>query len=270
MTTGGGLKPWRGLRADRSLGDYVEKAKRSLAAVSAKNQFDRHTSPDANRSDRSIREQRDQLARVNERLAMATASTAELVVELDEKNEELSRQKAESDVLAERLARASATAAELVAELESKNHQICSTNTHLARANAHASELMAEIEMQNEKIAALNDALSCANAHAAEVVAELDENRKELQAALDHVKTLQGIIPICMYCYDIRDDQDSWRGIEEYVKEHSGADFSHGICPSCSVKYFPEDEHCADKLDTKDESVPKAGEIRKDRLGRKL
>jgi chromosome segregation ATPase len=244
----------------------VEKTKRSLAAVSAKNQSDRFTSPNANRSNQSIREQRDHLAQVNERLAMATASTAELVVELGEKNEELSRQKEESDLLAERLARASATAAELVAELESKNDEICWTNAHLARANAHASELMAEIEMQNERIASLNDALSRANAHAAEVVAELDENRKELQDALDHVKTLQGIIPICMYCYDIRDDQDSWHEIEQYVTEHSDADFSHSLCPSCSAQYFPDDEHCADKFATKDGSMPKAGEIRRGRL----
>ena len=55
----------------------------------------------------------------------------------------------------------------------------------------------------------------------------------ELQEALSHIKQLQGIIPICMYCKKIRDDQDSWERIEEYITERSDAQFSHGVCPDC-------------------------------------
>jgi len=66
----------------------------------------------------------------------------------------------------------------------------------------------------------------------------------ELQEALDHVKTLQGIIPICMHCHKIRDDQEAWHGLEKYIENHSKANFSHGICPDCMKKHYPE---CAAK-----------------------
>ena len=55
----------------------------------------------------------------------------------------------------------------------------------------------------------------------------------ELEAALDHVKQLQGILPICSYCKKIRDDQDYWHTLETYVSARSEAEFSHGICPGC-------------------------------------
>ena len=63
---------------------------------------------------------------------------------------------------------------------------------------------------------------------------------KRLQEALDHIKTLQGILPICMYCHKIQDDKASWRRIEEYLSTHSDAEFSHGICPECLAKFHPE------------------------------
>jgi len=62
----------------------------------------------------------------------------------------------------------------------------------------------------------------------------------ELQEALDHVKTLQGILPICMHCHRIRDDNESWQRIDAYISEHSDAEFSHGLCPECLEKYYPE------------------------------
>jgi len=55
----------------------------------------------------------------------------------------------------------------------------------------------------------------------------------ELEATLTLVKQLEGIIPICSYCKKIRDDRDSWHGLEKYITEHSEAKFSHGICPTC-------------------------------------
>lgn len=55
----------------------------------------------------------------------------------------------------------------------------------------------------------------------------------ELEAALEHVKQLQGILPICSYCKKIRDDQDYWQTLETYVSARSKAEFSHGICPAC-------------------------------------
>ncbi len=62
----------------------------------------------------------------------------------------------------------------------------------------------------------------------------------ELQGTLDHIKTLQGILPICMHCHRIRDDHESWHRIEQYIGQHSDAEFSHGICPECLEKHYPE------------------------------
>jgi PAS domain S-box-containing protein len=65
----------------------------------------------------------------------------------------------------------------------------------------------------------------------------LEEEReqlvRELQAALAEVKTLREILPICSYCRRIRDDEDYWHSVEDYVSEHTSTRFSHGICPSC-------------------------------------
>jgi hypothetical protein len=55
----------------------------------------------------------------------------------------------------------------------------------------------------------------------------------ELQKALDEIKTLQGIIPICMYCKKIKSGKGIWDQLEIYIEEHSDADFSHGMCPDC-------------------------------------
>jgi phosphoserine phosphatase RsbU/P len=67
----------------------------------------------------------------------------------------------------------------------------------------------------------------------------LAERVEELQEALAHVKRLQGILPICMYCHKIRNDKDSWDQLEKYISEHTDAEFSHGMCPECLKKYSP-------------------------------
>lgn len=60
----------------------------------------------------------------------------------------------------------------------------------------------------------------------------------KLEQALDEIKTLRGIIPICAYCKNVRNDPDSWEQIEEYVTTHTHAQFTHGICPECEKKHF--------------------------------
>jgi hypothetical protein len=62
----------------------------------------------------------------------------------------------------------------------------------------------------------------------------------ELQTALDTIKTLHGIIPICASCKKIRDDQGSWNQLETYISQHTEADFTHGICPDCAKRLYPE------------------------------
>ena len=68
----------------------------------------------------------------------------------------------------------------------------------------------------------------------------LVEKNESLEKALKEIKTLKGIVPICSYCKNIRDDKGYWEKVEVYVQRHSQADFSHGICPDCAKKYFPD------------------------------
>jgi sigma-B regulation protein RsbU (phosphoserine phosphatase) len=68
----------------------------------------------------------------------------------------------------------------------------------------------------------------------------LNKLNRELKDALEKIKTLEGIIPICCICKNIRDDQGYWERIEEYVTKHSDAMFSHGICPECRKKHYPD------------------------------
>jgi hypothetical protein len=63
--------------------------------------------------------------------------------------------------------------------------------------------------------------------------------RKSLEEALAEVRTLQGILPICAHCKSVRDDQGSWQEVEDYVRDHSHAEFSHGICPKCIRLHYP-------------------------------
>ncbi len=71
------------------------------------------------------------------------------------------------------------------------------------------------------------------------VLRRLRETVAQLENTLREVKTLRGIIPICAYCKKIRNDRGYWDQVEVYVRDHSDADFSHGICPDCFQKNFP-------------------------------
>lgn len=75
------------------------------------------------------------------------------------------------------------------------------------------------------------------------VKSDLDEHKRlvaELQRALSEVKQLSGFLPICASCKKIRDDKGYWTQIESYISSHSEAQFSHGICPECVKKLYPE------------------------------
>ena len=69
--------------------------------------------------------------------------------------------------------------------------------------------------------------------------AELRRNNAELQRALREVKVLRGLIPICASCKKIRNDGGFWQQLEEYIGEHSEAEFSHGLCQPCLKKLYP-------------------------------
>ncbi len=59
----------------------------------------------------------------------------------------------------------------------------------------------------------------------------------ELKEAADKIKTLRGLIPICASCKKIRDDKGYWNQLETYIRDHTEAEFSHGLCPDCAEKY---------------------------------
>lgn len=86
-----------------------------------------------------------------------------------------------------------------------------------------------------------------------ETVIELQENLsakvKDLEAALAQVKQLKGILPICSYCKNVRDDHNYWQQVETYITRHSEAEFSHSICPDCYEKeVHPQLDNLKSKL----------------------
>jgi DNA-binding response OmpR family regulator len=70
----------------------------------------------------------------------------------------------------------------------------------------------------------------------------LNTKVRELEDALSHVKQLQGLIPICMHCKKIRDDESTWHRLETYLQEHSGAMFTHSLCNDCLREHYPNFE----------------------------
>ncbi len=97
-----------------------------------------------------------------------------------------------------------------------------------------------ELERMNAQLTKVN----------AELVHEISERKRaeeekeelivELQENLAKIKTLSGLLPICAHCKNIRDDKGYWSQIEAYIEDHSETEFSHGICPECAIKYYPD------------------------------
>ena len=71
-------------------------------------------------------------------------------------------------------------------------------------------------------------------------VSRLEKTTERLQGALDSIKTLEGLLPICANCKNIRDDNGYWHQVEVYIRNNSKAEFSHSICPTCAQKLYPE------------------------------
>jgi PAS domain S-box-containing protein len=71
--------------------------------------------------------------------------------------------------------------------------------------------------------------------------AEREKVILQLQDALAKVKTLSGMLPICTSCKKIRDDKGYWNQIEVYIRDHSETEFTHGICPECFKKLYPDE-----------------------------
>ena len=69
---------------------------------------------------------------------------------------------------------------------------------------------------------------------------EREQSLIELQEALADIKKLSGLVPICSSCKKIRDDKGYWNQVEAYIQDHSEARFTHGLCPDCMKKLYPE------------------------------
>lgn len=77
----------------------------------------------------------------------------------------------------------------------------------------------------------------------AELQNEIEERKRteeSLRQALSRIKTLSGLLPICASCKRIRSDHNDWVPIELYIKDHSEAEFTHGVCPECAIKLYPK------------------------------
>ena len=68
---------------------------------------------------------------------------------------------------------------------------------------------------------------------------ELEEANRQLRAALQTIGKLGELIPICCHCKKIRNDKGYWQQLESYCKEHSIAEFTHGLCPACESSLYP-------------------------------
>jgi len=108
--------------------------------------------------------------------------------------------------------------ADIIAGLEA------GANDYLAKP-FDAGELHARVEV-GRRMVEMQDALAA--------------RLEELRQALDQIKTLRGIVPICANCKQIRDDQGYWNQVEDYVRAHTEAEFSHSICPVCMKELYPE------------------------------
>jgi len=82
---------------------------------------------------------------------------------------------------------------------------------------------------------------------------QLAQQVEALRKALEHIKTLQGILPICSFCKKIRDDQGYWDQVESYLFKHSEVQFSHGICPACMQEHYAE--YCDEDDDDSNDPV---------------
>ncbi|KAF0187797.1 MAG: two component system response [Desulfobulbaceae bacterium] len=89
------------------------------------------------------------------------------------------------------------------------------------------------------QLADINRAIPIAMARHTDLM-ELRRVNRELQTALDEIKTLRGILPMCSYCHKIRTEDDSWVDVATYIYKNTEADVSHGICPDCLKEQFPK------------------------------
>ncbi|MBC8490932.1 MAG: histidine kinase, partial [Candidatus Marinimicrobia bacterium] len=105
---------------------------------------------------------------------------------------------------------------------------------------AKRKKLEIEVEKRTREIKKKTIELEQINLLQTQLLEERDELIEEFREALIKIKTLSGMIPICASCKKIRDDSGFWQQVETYFQEHSGAEFSHSLCPDCLKDLYPE------------------------------
>ncbi|MBW2681649.1 MAG: DUF3365 domain-containing protein [Deltaproteobacteria bacterium] len=106
--------------------------------------------------------------------------------------------------------------------------------------NVMSSQLRQERDQLELRVLERTEELNNVNLQLAKEVDKHKRTITELEATLKEIKTLRGLLPICSHCKNIRDDKGYWSKIEAYIHKHSDAEFSHGICPECAKKYYPD------------------------------
>ena len=93
------------------------------------------------------------------------------------------------------------------------------------------AELIAFMGLKQKELLDLKDQLEV----------RVDSRTTELKKALDEIKTLEGILPVCSFCRRIRDNKGHWEQADVYIDKHSEADVSHGVCPACMKEHYPRE-----------------------------
>ena len=106
--------------------------------------------------------------------------------------------------------------------------------------NFMSSQLRKERDQLESRVIERTEELDNANMQLAKEVDKHKMTITELEASLKEIKTLRGILPICSFCKKIRDDKGYWEQVDVYIYKHSQADISHGICPECAKKHYPD------------------------------
>ncbi|KAA3610362.1 MAG: hypothetical protein D8M58_05905 [Calditrichaeota bacterium] len=107
---------------------------------------------------------------------------------------------------------------------------------YMLRKTKHTIEIEQRVKKQTETNQQLKTEIQERN------LAELERDKTilSLEKALEEVKALRGIVPICSFCKKVRDDKGFWEQVDVYISKHSQADISHGVCPECAKENYPE------------------------------
>ncbi|EMS78440.1 signal transduction family protein [Desulfotignum phosphitoxidans DSM 13687] len=115
-----------------------------------------------------------------------------------------------------------------------------SYNSMTRLLNEAFDSLEQKVEQRTIELSRTNEDLIVQIKERRQIEQEKEKLISQLQKSLQQVKKLSGLLPICAHCKKIRDDKGYWNQIESYICERSEADFSHGICPECAKKLYPD------------------------------